>query len=84
VTLLCYDPREPDRYLEVQGRVVDMTEEGALAHLDEISSAYVGQPVHYFGDIVDSRFASTESPVLCRILPTRVVARDWRSQGAES
>jgi len=84
VTLLCYDPREPDRYLEVQGRVVDMTEEGALAHLDQISSAYVGQPVRYFGDIVDSRFASTESPVLCRILPTRVVARDWRSQGAES
>ena len=29
VTLLCYDPRQPLRYLEVRGTVVEMTEEGA-------------------------------------------------------
>ena len=34
VTLLCYDPREPLRYLEIRGMVIEMTEEGALAHLD--------------------------------------------------
>jgi PPOX class probable F420-dependent enzyme len=29
VTLLCYDPRQPLRYLEVRGTVVQMTEAGA-------------------------------------------------------
>ena len=79
VTLLCFDPGSPDRYLEIQGRVVEMTEEGAAAHLDAIASSYVGRPVRYFGDVIDASFAESERPVLCRILPTHVVARDWTS-----
>ena len=43
VTLLCYDPRRPLRYLEVRGTVVQMTEVGAAAHLDELSSKYAGR-----------------------------------------
>jgi len=31
VTLLCYDPRQPLRFLEVRGAVVEMTEDGAAA-----------------------------------------------------
>jgi PPOX class probable F420-dependent enzyme len=76
VTLLCYDPREPLRYLEIRGHVVEMTEDGALAHLDALTSKYAGRPVRYFGDAIDPRFASSEVPVLCRIRPTRVVAVD--------
>ena len=38
VTLLCYDPRQPLRYLEVRGTVVDMTEEAPAAHLDDLAS----------------------------------------------
>ena len=34
VTLLCYDPRQPLRYLEVRGMVAEMTEAGAAGHLD--------------------------------------------------
>jgi PPOX class probable F420-dependent enzyme len=81
VTLLCYDPRNPSRYLEVRGTVVDMTELGALEHLDAIASKYVGRTVRYFGEVVDAAFAATEVPVLCRILPTRVVALDWTGAG---
>ncbi len=77
VTLLCYDPRKPDRYLEVRGRVVEMTEEGALAHLDGLASLYMGRPARYFGDCIPAEWAATETPVLCRIAPTHVVARDW-------
>lgn len=44
VTLLCYDPRQPLRYLEVRGAVVEMTEEGAMAHLDALTSKYLGKP----------------------------------------
>ena len=81
VTLLCYDPRNPSRYLEVRGTVVDMTESGALEHLDAIASKHVGRTVRYFGEVVDAAFAATEVPVLCRILPTHVVARDWTGAG---
>jgi PPOX class probable F420-dependent enzyme len=76
VTLLCYDPRHTLRYLEVRGRVVEMTEAGAAEHLDTLASAYAGRPVHYFGDAIAARFAQSEVPVLCRIRPTRVVALD--------
>ena len=79
VTLLCYDPRQPLRYLEVRGTVVEMTEEGAMAHLDALSSKYMGRPVRYFGDVIPTRFAETEIPVLCRIEPTHVVALDATS-----
>jgi PPOX class probable F420-dependent enzyme len=76
VTLLCYDPKRPDRYLEVRGTVEEMTEEGAGRHLDELASKYLGRPIRYFGDCIPAGFAETEIPVLCRIRPTRVVALD--------
>jgi PPOX class probable F420-dependent enzyme len=76
VTLLCYDPRHPLRALEVRGKVVEMTDDGALAHLDAISSKYLGRPVRYFGGCVPVELAATELPVLCRIQPTHVVALD--------
>ncbi len=76
VTLLCYDPRQPLRYLEVRGSVVQMTEEGAGRHLDELASKYAGRPIRYFGEAIPARFAETETPVLCLIRPTHVVAVD--------
>ena len=76
VTLLAYDPRDPDRYLEVRGIVVEMTEEGAVAHLDSLASRYLGRPVRYFGECIPAAFAATEVPVLCRIRPVHVVALD--------
>jgi PPOX class probable F420-dependent enzyme len=75
VTLLCYDPRRPLRSLEVRGTVVQMTEEGALEHLDALSILYTGK-APYFGAVVAAELAESETPVLCRILPTRVVALD--------
>ncbi len=77
VVLLCYDPREPLRYLEVRGTVVEMTEDGALEHLDGLASLYMGRPARYFGDCIAAEFAATETPVLVRILPAHVVARDF-------
>ena len=71
-----YDPRQPLRYLEIRGHVVEMTEDGAAAHLDAIASKYVGRPVHYFGDVIAAEHTATERPVLCRIRPDRVVALD--------
>jgi PPOX class probable F420-dependent enzyme len=81
VTLLCYDPRQPLRYLEVRGTVIEMTEEGATAHLDALASKYAGRPVVYFGDAIPARFAEAEIPILCRIRPDHVVALDAREPG---
>ena len=81
VTLLCYDPHQPNRYLEVRGRVIELTEAGAAAHLDHLASAYAGRSVRYFGDAIPARFADTEVPVLCRIRPTHVVALDATGKG---
>ena len=78
VTLLCFDPAQPLRYLEVRGTVVAMTEERAGAHLDALASKYAGRSVRYFGDVIPAAFAETEIPVLCRIRPTHVVALDDR------
>jgi PPOX class probable F420-dependent enzyme len=82
IALLCYDPREPLRYLEIRGTVIEMTEAGAMAHLDELTSKYAGRQVRYFGDAIPAGFAETEIPVLCRIRPTRVVALDATRGGS--
>jgi PPOX class probable F420-dependent enzyme len=84
VTLLCYDPREPLRYLEVRGIVTEMTEDGARRHLDSLASKYLGRPVRYFHDVIPARFAETETPVLCHVSPVRVVARDWTQRETAS
>jgi len=75
VTLLCFDPKRPLRSLEVRGTVVEMTEEGAMEHLDGLSMKYVGA-APYFGACIPAHFRETEVPTLCRIVPTRLVTLD--------
>jgi PPOX class probable F420-dependent enzyme len=79
VTLLCFDPGEPLRSLEVRGTVVEMTEVGALAHLDGLSEKYTGSKP-YFGACVPVEFKEKEIPVLCKILPTHVCRLDARQK----
>lgn len=73
VTLLCYDPAQTLRSLEVRGRVVAMTEDGAAEHLDRLGELYTGRP--YFSDLVAAGQVK-ETPVLCKILPLRIVTLD--------
>jgi PPOX class probable F420-dependent enzyme len=42
VSLSMSDPENPYRYLEVRGRVVDITEEGAEEHIDKMAKKYIG------------------------------------------
>src|SRR5829696_225377 len=44
IALSIQDPANPYRYLEVRGRVVDITEEGANHHIDRLSQKYLGKP----------------------------------------
>jgi PPOX class probable F420-dependent enzyme len=43
VALAISDPQNPYRYLEVRGKVVDITENGASAHIDKMAKKYLGK-----------------------------------------
>jgi PPOX class probable F420-dependent enzyme len=42
VSLAIIDPDNPYRYLEVRGRVAEITEQGADAHIDKMAKKYLG------------------------------------------
>jgi PPOX class probable F420-dependent enzyme len=42
VSLAISDPRNPYRYLEVRGRVVEIIEAGASEHIDKLAKKYLG------------------------------------------
>jgi PPOX class probable F420-dependent enzyme len=42
VALAIIDPDNPYRYLEIRGRVVEITEEGADANIDKLAKKYLG------------------------------------------
>jgi PPOX class probable F420-dependent enzyme len=41
VAIAIVDPDNPYRYLEIRGRVVEITEEGADAHIDKMAKKYL-------------------------------------------
>ncbi|RPH97335.1 MAG: PPOX class F420-dependent oxidoreductase [Lysobacterales bacterium] len=65
VALAISDPGNPYRYLEVRGRVVEITEDGASEHIDRMAKKYLGV------DKYPGR-APGEVRILYRIEPLRV------------
>lgn len=43
LALSIIDPDNPYRYIQVRGRVVEITEQGADAHIDVLAKKYLGQ-----------------------------------------
>ena len=73
VTLLAYDPSRPLRNVEIRGCVVEMTEDGAIEHNDELARLYLGKPdAHFFGDAVPAALQAQYTPVRVKILPTHI------------
>lgn len=48
VALSVQDPDNPYRYVQVRGRVIEMTEQGADAHIDALAQKYLGQDRYPF------------------------------------
>ena len=42
VSMAIVDPDNPYRYVEIRGRVVEITEQGADAHIDKLAKKYLG------------------------------------------
>ena len=65
VALAVMDPDNPYRYVQVRGRVAEITESGADAHIDALTKKYTGQ----------DRYANRrpgEVRVIYKIAPERV------------
>jgi PPOX class probable F420-dependent enzyme len=65
VALVIADPKNLYRYVQIRGRVVEFTREGADAHIDALSGKYTGNP-KYQGRRAD------EQRVTYKILPQKI------------
>lgn len=73
VSLLAYDPADPLRNIEIRGRVVEMTGEGAEEHNDRLARLYLGNPhAKFFGDAIPTGLREKYTPVRVRIEPTHI------------
>jgi PPOX class probable F420-dependent enzyme len=73
VSLLAYDPRDPLRHIEIRGIVVEMTEEGALEHLDQLTQLYLRKAnAMFFGDCIPAELQTTYVPVKIKIAPISI------------
>jgi PPOX class probable F420-dependent enzyme len=65
VSLALIDPDNAYRYLEVRGRVVEVTEDGADAHIDKMAKKYLGADSYPFRQPGEQR-------VIYKIIPEHV------------
>ena len=70
VTILATDPENPYRYLEVQGEVESISDEGAIEHANELTQLYMGKP-RFYGDVAPAELEGNEPRVMIRIRPKR-------------
>jgi PPOX class probable F420-dependent enzyme len=49
VALTVSDPESPARYFAVRGRVLDVTEDGAVDHIEKLAQRYLGGPYPWYG-----------------------------------
>lgn len=62
VALAISDPQNPYRYLEIRGRVVDITEKGAPEHIDKMAKKYLGKDKYPFAQPGEVRVLYKISP----------------------
>ena len=65
VALAIIDPENPYRYLEIRGPVVEITEQGADAHIDKMAKKYLGADKYPYRQ-------PTEERVMYKIQPEHV------------
>ena len=71
VTILFLDPEDPYRYMEIRGVVDEITEEGALEHINHLCYRYWARE-DFYATIPENR--DKEIRVIYKIKPVRVVA----------
>ncbi|MBI4014179.1 MAG: PPOX class F420-dependent oxidoreductase [Candidatus Rokubacteria bacterium] len=67
VALAILDPDDPYRHLAIRGRVVEVTEQGADAHIDALAKKYLGKDRYPYRQPGEVR-------VIYKVQPERVAA----------
>ncbi|WP_143022399.1 pyridoxamine 5'-phosphate oxidase family protein [Nonomuraea maritima] len=49
VAVAISSPDDPTHYVQVRGRVVDVTTKGAAEHIEQLSLKYTGKPYPWYG-----------------------------------
>ena len=62
IAFVIMDPKNPYRYLQIRGKITDITTEGAREHIDQLAKKYTGAD-HY------ANFSPNEIRVIYKILP---------------
>ena len=73
VTILAVDPDDPYRFLEIRGVVEDITEEGAVEHIEDLARLYTDHP-GFYGHFAAADRRQSETRIICKVKPTRVRA----------
>jgi len=65
VALMIVDPKDPYRYIQIRGKVVEITTQGAREHINTLSKKYTGREVYTGGSPEEIR-------VTYKILPESI------------
>ena len=71
VSLLVIDPHNSSRWIEVRGRVVEITQHCAETHADKLTRLYTGKQ-QFYGDIYPVEQKQKETRVIVKIEPLKV------------
>lgn len=71
VTILAFDPDDPLRFLEIRGAVEEVTEEGAVEHIEELARLYTDYP-GFYGHFAAAERRHSETRITCKVKATRV------------
>ena len=71
VTLLVIDPHNSSRWIEVRGRVVEISQQRAETHADKLTRRYTGKQ-HFYGDIYPVAQKQKDTRVIVKIEPIKV------------
>jgi PPOX class probable F420-dependent enzyme len=66
VAIEIIDPDDPYRYFQVQGKVVEITEEGAADHIDKMAQKYLGKERYPYRRPGETR-------ILYKVLPEKII-----------
>ena len=72
VTILVIDPKDSSRWIELRGRVKEITQTGAEAHANKLTQRYCPDKRHFYGDVYPPEQKERETRVIVRIEPIKV------------
>jgi PPOX class probable F420-dependent enzyme len=71
VAILVIDPKDSSRWIEIRGRVREMSEEGAKGHADKLTQRYTRKQ-YLYRDIYPPEQRGKETRVIVKIEPIKV------------